>query len=416
MPVIVHAGIGVSPGEIANDHLQPGSHYETEIIISQSDPYEAMQINIEVDAGDATSWFSFDPASQFIIEAGVQRYPLHVIVDVPSDAEYDTFSGAIRVKASPLAQGENAGGVAVVKGARLEVALVTTELSITDFIVRSLKLNSPRQNEDLVLEIWLENTGNTNTTPTKATIDIRNLNQELVRSVAATSFSGEVLPGETGTMTVSFQPGQLDVSEYFADVKVYLDERVLREDTLVFAVTKGDTEEILEGTSFLQQLLSNKPVLTFVLMSVSAVVLFLMLLVIKKRREDTGNNNNGKLYVIFCVLFLLVTVGIFFIVNFSALTSSATTSEVKGISYPENVSTPVVRGDSSEPTLFDKYGGYPIFSTPDLGSEVLYIAKQGEKFEVLGTEGDWYRIQYESEKGIITIGYLHNTSILQVGE
>jgi hypothetical protein len=74
------------------------------------------------------------------------------------------------------------------------------------------------------------------------------------------------------------------------------------------------------------------------------------------------------------------------------------------------------KGDSSEPTLFDKKGGYPIFSTPDLDSEVLYIAKQGEKFEVLGTEGDWYRIQYESEKGIITIGYLHNTSILQVGE
>jgi len=425
LPVAVQAGIGVSPGEIANDRLQPGSHYETEIVISQSDPSEDMQINVEVDAGIASSWFSFSPSSQFIITKGVQRYPLHVIVDVPEDAPYQSFDGAIRVKASPVIQGENAGGVAVVKGARLEVALVTTELSITDFTVRSLKLNSPKQNEDLVLEITLENTGNTNTTPTSATIDIRDLNDAAVKTITSTTFNGEVLPGETGTMTVAFTPGELEVSEYFADVKVYLDDNLLREDTLVFAVTKGDEVSTESAQDVFAQLLANKPLLTFVLMSITAILLFLILLVVKKKREDREKIlegirevNHTKLYVVFCVIFLVINIIIFLVVNLDMLTSPATTENVQGMQFSENIDTPAVRGTSAEPNSpdYDRYGRYPIYTAPNLASDVLYIAKMGEKFGVKGTEGDWYKVEYVGSDGATTTGWLHKSSIMKVGE
>lgn len=257
--VSVHAGFGISPSDITNDRLIPGDRYEKEFIISRSDPFEPLRATIEVDSPEVESWLSFEPGLEFILPEGENRVPFTVIVTVPEDAPLGTFEGAFRVIGNSLE--EQAAGVTLVKGARVDVVFATTDIEVTELTVRSLEVLDTENADNLQLAMKIENKGNTQSAPDDVVLEVFNLLNESVATVSAQP-DGVVQPGEISDLVVSFDT-DLDAGEYFGEATVYLAGTALREEKLFFRIlqpsltdTRKQSADALQ-IGYLRQLFSD---------------------------------------------------------------------------------------------------------------------------------------------------------------
>ena len=137
LPQSVHAGFGISPAGITNTSLKKGTQYVQNMIISRSDPDEELIAVIQPDLGEMNGWVTFEPSMNVTLPVGVQRIPIKVIVNVPEDAAIKDYNGVFRILASPK---EKVKGVSIVRGARVDIKVATTEESIIDLEIRSASI------------------------------------------------------------------------------------------------------------------------------------------------------------------------------------------------------------------------------------------------------------------------------------
>ncbi len=220
----VFAGFGVSPPKVLNSHLLPDSHFEQTIYLVQSKPEKELLAKIEIDAPEIKDWITIDRGLEFTIPAGVQQFPIKVLVDVPKKAEFKHYSGQMWIKTQPKEKGE--GMVTIAYGGIVTFELEVSAEAVYGFVVRGLDIGNIEKGLPVKIGISLQNVGNKKDRPTKIHLDIYDeYRNQILYSGDATNLA-YVGPFETKTITGKFS-AKLEIRSYWADVKVYKNENVI---------------------------------------------------------------------------------------------------------------------------------------------------------------------------------------------
>lgn len=409
------AGFGVSPADIYNDHLKPGAEFEKEIILSRSETNENLKVSIETDLKEAESWFQFSPGREFIFPQGQSRITLKIKVKVDSKADIKKYDGIIRIKASSA--DEKASGVSIVKGARMEVSLVTTTLDVDTLNIKSAKIDTVDWGKPIKLSINTENTGNTSNSPSKVTIEIQDLNQQKIESQEVTKLE-KIDPNTTKEIFAEFKNNLKNSGEYFALIKVFNGEKEIYADRLVFKVNPApenfnqDQSNQNRGFKFsfgfangiIMALKQNKTESVYALASLLSLVV-IGFLIFKKSKKNIFK----KIFFVYIAIHFAVS---YLLINGYHQKRISDMAKPGDVGFVQGESTevtpePVKNETNNSPLIIDKPAGYPIYRTPDLNSDIVYTAEENEKFTVISQNDNWYQVTLGNGSG----GWLQKSSV-----
>lgn len=412
----VDAGIGISPPTILNQNLKPGAVLEETIVLSQSDPTEELLVTIEPDLGEINNWITFEPSQQFTVPVGQQRYSFKIIVNVPADAELKPYDGYIRIKASPTTEAAP-GGVAVVKGARMEVNLLTTDLDFTNLVVRKIDLADVPDGESIALEMLVENNGNVAAAPNRVEIDIQDLNQNSLQ-ILETNDIENVEPNQTATIFAYLDGYTVKPGEYFAVTKVFLNDDLLREERLVFRILgEGEVEEIVisqdENTLTDRFGEENLALTFFLIVFLGGVSIVFFVLFIKSTKKKETLREKEKLSLGFILAFILLAIVVTVVINYDQIFNYTNDSGAEVELLDEAEADVAGLNDENIPPLQVKPSAdtitYNLYADPDESSDIVHVATQGEKFKVLDETEEWYQVRVNTT----VVGWLSKNTVVE---
>jgi len=245
-PFSVMAGFGISPPYVRSDKLTPGTHFEQKITLLRSSADEELVANVVINAPEISDWISIEGGNTFDLPKGKLQIPMIVKVDVPTDAELDVYRGYINVKISP--KDDKASGVAIALGARIEIDLTVSNLTIFDFKIKKIDISDFEQLSfpwNMKIFSWffyrlravmtLENLGNSKTAPSRVHVDIMDLaKRNILASIDDKSFK-DVDSFTTSDIEATF-PVKLEPGEYWAKIKVYKDNDIMKAEDRTFTI------------------------------------------------------------------------------------------------------------------------------------------------------------------------------------
>jgi hypothetical protein len=402
------AGFGISPADVYNTHLKPGDNFEKEITLSRSDTDEDLKVVVETDLKEAESWFQFEPGKEFIFPTGQSRLILKIKVNVPNNAELKTYQGIIRIKASSV-DTQNSG-VSIVKGARMEVNLVTTSLDVSTLVVKGMSISEVHDNDPIKLLMNIENKGNTITAPTKVTLEIQDLTKKTIETLEDSSLE-KIDPNISKEIIAEFK-NNLGGGEYFGLVKVYLDDKLIHSDRLVFKVinatkTSAQVSQISFLSKFINLIKTNK-IETVALLLIPLIPTIIGLVVYKFGVLLFLK----KLFLVGTIAYSILAITLLSFYHFkwkpANMAKPDDVGSVQGESVEVNpTSSPKIIDNSPLKVDRDNTNGYPIYRTPDLNSTVVYFATENEKLQVINEKEDWYQVSTNNGTG----GWLQKTSV-----
>lgn len=405
------AGFGVSPADIYNDHLKPGAEFEKEIILSRSETDEDLKVSIETDLQETESWFQFTPGRDFIFPKGQSRYSLKIKVKVPNNADIKTYKGIIRIKASS-ADNKNSG-VSIVKGARMEVNLVTTTLDVDTLNIKSVKINTVDWGEPIKLLVNTENTGNTTNSPSKITLEIQNLNQQKVDSQEVSKLE-KINPNTIKEIIAEFKNNLKSSGEYFALVKIFNGNKEIYSDRLVFKINpdpENATQLPLEKTGFLKfqngfingiilALKQNK--IESISITFSLIIALIIVFLIFKTFKKFHLQKIFFVYLIFHILVSYLLINNYHQKRLSDMAKPLDAGSVQG--EATEINQPAA---DNSPLIINKNPGYSIYRTPDINSDIIYTAEENEEFKVISQNDNWYQVSLGYGSG----GWIQKSSV-----
>lgn len=397
----VFAGFGISPAEIYNDHLKPGAIFEKEIVISRSEANEDLKVVVETELGEAESWIRFEPSKEFVFPKNENRKTIKAIIAVPKNAETKNYQGVLRIKASSM--DSSGSGVSIVQGARMEVTLVTTSLNVNILSVKGTRLPDVDWQQPLKLFANIENSGNTEIAPEKITLEIQDLNKTPVETLETTKID-KIGPNTTKEIFVEFE-NNLAGGEYFGIVKVFSDGREIYSDRLVFRVRNAPpgTNQQITSTSNNQIIFKH---IGYIFLLLIPIVIALIL------RKKTKNKKLKRVYLMFIVFYVVVGTVLIYFYHQKLKTDMAKPGDIGNVQgetieiTPTEIQSPIT--NSNTPLIVNQAtSGYPIYRTPDLKSEVVYTAAEGENLPVIDEAEGWFYVSTGNGTG----GWLPKTSV-----
>ncbi|MEA3398388.1 MAG: hypothetical protein U9R06_01450 [Patescibacteria group bacterium] len=246
------AGFGISPPYIRSDKIFPGSHYEQIVVLLRSSAEDDLVADITINAPEVEPWLSIDKGMSFDLPAGKLQVPMIVSVDVPGGTEVGNYIGSLNIRISPKNK-QNRGGVAIALGARVEIDLTVTKEAYTDFLIRSIDVS----NLEMLSKPWswpifsrffyrlkvsmrVENTGNTKIAPSKVAVDVYDITEKKLLESGVDKRFKKVEPFQTSNVIASF-PTKLGKGQYWAKIKIYKQNEVVRSDKVAFTVAPPGT-------------------------------------------------------------------------------------------------------------------------------------------------------------------------------
>lgn len=272
-------GFGVSPPDVSNYHLTPGSHFEKTIYLIRGEPETDAQAQVSIEAPEIESWIKIGEGMNFTLPKGEQKVPMTVIIDVPSDADFGPYQGNIQVRAVSIGE-KKEGQVSMVLGARIGIDLVVAPEEFSDFRLLGVNVNTFEQGAPLKVSLRLENFGNVKIRPSKVHIDIYDIAYKNILASGDIIEMSWVGPFETDISRGEWQ-NNLGLGEYWAEVTVYKEKELIGTSKIHFQVVpKGSLkEEVLpveEGKGFPYFYLGIG------IGAVSLIVLIILLLLIRR--------------------------------------------------------------------------------------------------------------------------------------
>ena len=236
--------------------------------------------------GEIKDWIKIDKGLEFVMPKGEQQFPIRVSIDVPQDAEYRGYQGGVRLKSESKAEATE--GIGVVLSALIQIDLTVSEEEFLDYEI--LQIAIPKQEEGkplkVVLKIW--NRGNVEAKPTKLTADFWDKYKwEQLESKEITDFSkieaiASFSEGEIKLeLPIKFEPEQ-----YWANIKVYQDEELLKSENIFFEIVEAGSleKEILPG-ALATETKEGKKGFPYLYTGIGVIVLIgLILLYLKKTK------------------------------------------------------------------------------------------------------------------------------------
>lgn len=429
LPQSVHAGFGISPAGITNTSLKKGTQYVQNMIISRSDPDEELIAVIQPDLGEMNGWVTFEPSMNVTLPVGVQRIPIKVIVNVPEDAAIKDYNGVFRILASPK---EKVKGVSIVKGARVDIKVATTEESIIDLEIRSASIPDTYEKEDMNVELIIKNNGNTPVAPSKIEITVQNLLEEKI-TILETDRIEEAQAYQISTVNAIVKNHGLSAGEYYGIIKVFVGADSLYENRVVFNVLPEKVfEEVCTGAP---ELISENTLNLFIATSLIGLVLTAIYSVRTLQKDKKKGKKKLLINVVAFLVFVLLMYVVFVRDVIGVMDRNCGMQLVTEPIKTEDDSTEITSTTAPEPsssvqgvdtqnlndeaqTTFDELrigvstvdSKYRIYETNSLSANVIYLAGEGEKFNVIEENSEWYRIELSGGQS----GWLPKNSVKQV--
>jgi len=230
------AGFGIAPPYVRNDTLARGSHYEQKILLTRGEATEDLKAEITIKVPEVEDWISIDKGKEFVLPRGEKKVPIVVSVDVPKDAKYGNYEGAIQVRIVPLEQPES-GTVRITLGGQIDVRLNVSEIKIFNFLVRLVTIPDSPEGRSAKVLLKVENTGNIKSAPTKVHLDVYDpFHRDLLWS-GDDSRLEKIKPFETKEIFAEFKTG-LAMGQYWGDIKIFKGEEVVKEEKVFFTITE----------------------------------------------------------------------------------------------------------------------------------------------------------------------------------
>jgi len=233
---IAFAGFGVSPSSLANKNLVPGSFYTQDIYLVQSTPDADLKATVIVDAGKINNWIKIENGNSFTIPKGKQQFLMKVSVNVPSNAELGKYKGSITINTSPA--GPQKSGVSVVLGAEVSIDLDVTSIKVSDFAIQNFQIPDVAKGSPIKFLVKVKNDGNVDNGPTRVGLTFFDQYHSKQLGSQEENITEKVKSFQTKDVLVEF-PNNLDVGSYWADVKIYSEDKVVVNSKIVFDVTSG---------------------------------------------------------------------------------------------------------------------------------------------------------------------------------
>jgi hypothetical protein len=277
---VAYAGFGITPPYVRNDTLTRGSQYTQEIILVRGDPVEELQAEVTINVDKIGQWITVEPSLTFPLPVGKKQVPMKVTVTVPEDAKYGNYTGNIRVRTSSA--GGPSGGVSLALGAQIDVDLRVVD-QIRDFDLRRVELTELEEGYSkwffdypgrITFGMYVENTGNAPTAPSKVRFDIYNKKGDrLLESTENLGSIDEVEPFDTKKVE-AFLPTWLPAGGYLVKYQIYKEDEVVKKGELTLSVMPQGTVPNYEPFGFEALPLSDK------LLIASPIALLLLIIII----------------------------------------------------------------------------------------------------------------------------------------
>jgi hypothetical protein len=290
------AGFGITPPYVRNTSLTRNSIYEQQILLVRSETNVAQKAEITIDAPEIDSWIQVLEGSEISMPRGVQKVPMTVRIQVPDDAEFRDYEGAIRIRTVPD-DGEIApGGVSISLGALVDIDLSVIDREIRDFRIR--KISAADLNEGTKLawlffpgkikfDMLMENTGNIDVAPSRVEFRIFDrAGQVMLEETENLGRIDTVPPYGTETVTAEI-PTRLPAGSYIARYRIFNGDEVKQEGDLNLNILPAGTlQEAGFGFSGL-----SLPHKISVLLPIFAILIAVLYLLHVRRR---GGRIRGK--------------------------------------------------------------------------------------------------------------------------
>jgi hypothetical protein len=291
---VVLAGFGVTPPFVRNTSLTRNSTYEQQILIIRSDPTEDLKATITLDTPGFSEWIEVNEGREFVLPRGQQKTPMTVRVRVPDDAEFRTYSGALRIRTGPMDDQVAAGAVTISLGAQIDIEVNVIDRIIKDFKIRRVQVGDLNEGTKLGwlffpgkinFTMLLENTGNIEVAPSKVVMRIYDATGTVL--LEETQHKGKlnkVKPFAVEDVYASV-PTRLPAGTYKARYEVFNDDEVKQAGEVTLSILPYGTLQAagfgFSGLSFVHKL--------SVVMPIVALVVILLLVFISRRRNRSSN-------------------------------------------------------------------------------------------------------------------------------
>ena len=281
---LVNAGFGVTPPYVRNTSLTRNSTYEQQILLVRGDPNVPLKASVVVDAPGIADWIEIVQGFDFPLPKGQQKVPMTVRIKVPSNAEFKTYTGAIRVKTGASDDSVTSGAVNISLGAQIDIDLTVIDKEIKDFTIRKIGISDLNTGHKfgwlyfpgkIRFNMLLENTGNVNVSPSSVSFRIfdatGNVPLEDVKNIGKIT---EVAPYATQEVVAEI-PTRLPAGTYIARYQIFNGKNIKQEGEVNVNIVSYGTLQLagfgFSGLSLPHQISVVLPILAFLCLLIFVV-------------------------------------------------------------------------------------------------------------------------------------------------
>ncbi len=287
------AGFGITPPYVKNTSLIRNSVYEQQILLVRGDPDSAQKAEVTIDAPGFEDWIQVIEGDAILLPKGEQKVPMTVKVTVPEDAEYKTYTGAIRIRTVPDDGQVAAGAVSISLGALIDIELTVIDKQIKDFRVR--KVSAEDLNEGTKIgwlffpgkirfDMLLENIGNVEIAPSRVELKIYDrTGKVLLEETKNIGRVKKIKPYATEQVTADV-PTRLPDGSYVVRYKIFNDDEVKQEGDFSMSILPYGTLQVA-GFGFIGLSLAHK---ISVLLPIFTVIIIVLYVIYNRRNRAHG--------------------------------------------------------------------------------------------------------------------------------
>jgi hypothetical protein len=279
-----HAGFGITPPYVRNASLIRSAAFEQQILLVRSDPAVPLKAEITVDVPGINDWFTIKEGSEFLLPAGQDKIPMTVVVKVPDNAPYKTYTGTIRVKTGS-ADGQVPGGaVSISLGAQIDVDITVIDKQLKDFRVRKIGISDLNEGHTvgwlyfpgkIRFDMLVENIGNVKIAPSRVVFKVYDATgQVLLEDTTHTNRIKKVLPFEQQSVVAEI-PTRLPRGAYLARYQIFNEGDLKQEGEINMNILPYGTLQVA-GYGFMGLSLAHKLSVLLPLFVVLSVVIIVL--------------------------------------------------------------------------------------------------------------------------------------------
>ncbi len=289
---VAYAGFGITPPYVKNQRLTRGSEYTQQIMLVRSDPVDDLSVTITSNLPGFEQWVSIDKGTEFTIPKGTVQMPIVVKVNVPADAAYQRYEGAIRIRTAS-ANADRSGAVSIALGAQVDVDLEVVD-KILDFDVRRVRLADLETGYTkwslffpgkIRFFMTIRNTGNAEFGPTRVRMQIYDADMVELLETTENTNRIETVPAFGTKEVIAELPTRLPAGRYVAKYTIFKGDEIAQENEVSLSISALGAVPGYQGYGFDGLSLSDKLKVAAALAVPLAILLALIVALIRRRRQ-----------------------------------------------------------------------------------------------------------------------------------